>query len=147
MGGRHGSDRIGEIGVRPDKLPDEDERAGVDKLVDDLASRRVALLEPPILMHELASVLAVAVKRGRIAAEDASLAWRSFSEIGILFRNPENGGDRLIRLSLLPGVSAYDASYACLAEEYGCAFYTADGKLEAALRGQPVTVRPIAAYM
>ena len=127
-------------------LPDEETCPGTERLMTDVGSRKVTLLEPPLLAHELTNTLSVAVKRRRIPNEDALLAWQAFSDLGMLFSDPGGHGPSILRLSLIPGVTAYDASYVALAEDHHCIFYTADRRLAAALRGHSDRVRMISEY-
>ncbi len=127
-------------------LPDVETCPGAERLMTDVGSKQVTLLEPPLLAHELAHALSVAVKRRRIASEDALLAWQAFSSLEILFADPGRGSPTALELSLFPGVTAYDSSYVALAESYRCIFYTADKRLAAALRGHSDCVKMIAEY-
>lgn len=127
-------------------LPDEETCPGAEKLLTDVGSKQVALLAPPLLIHELANSLSMAVKRRRITASDAELAWQAFSRLGIILEEPARSDTSTLRLSFLPGVTAYDASYAALAESRGCLLYTADRRMLAALCGHSEHVRPIAEY-
>ena len=128
-------------------LPDEETCPGAERLMTDVGSRHVTLLEPPLLAHELANTLSVAVKRRRMPDDDALLAWQAFSDLGMLFESPGGHGPLVLKLSTLPGVTAYDASYVVLAEDHQCAFYTADKRLAAALRGHSDHVRMITEYI
>lgn len=127
-------------------LPDEETCPGTERLMADVGSRHVTLLEPPLLADELINALSVAVKRRRIPDADSLLAWQAFSDLGMLFSSPGGHGTSILRLSLLPGVTAYDASYVALAENHQCFFYTADKRLAAALRGHSDRVRMISEY-
>ena len=127
-------------------LPDEETSPGAERLMTDVGSKQVTLLAPPPLAHELANALSVAVKRGRISDEDALLAWEAFSDLDMLFSAPERNVPPTLRQSLLPGVTAYDASYVALAESHQCTFFTADKRLAAALRGHSDRVRMITEY-
>ena len=127
-------------------LPDEETCPGAERLMTDVGSKQVTLLAPPLLAHELANVLSAAVKRRRIPSEDALLAWQAFSNLGMLFGDPGRNGPTALELSLLPGVTAYDASYVALAESHQCIFYTADKRLAAALRGHSDCVKMITEY-
>lgn len=127
-------------------LPDEEDCPGSLRLMTDVGAKRVALVAPPLLVHELFSALSVAVRRRRITVEDALSAWDAFADLGILIVEPGRYGRSILALSSLPGVTAYDASYVALAESCGCACYTADKKLVAALRGHTGRVRLISEY-
>ena len=127
-------------------LPDEEDCPGSERLMADVGARRVAFVAPPLLTHELVSALSVAVRRRRITAEDALLAWDAFTDLGILIAEPGRHGRSVLALSSLPGVTAYDASYVALAEAYGCTCYTTDKRLVAALRGHTGRVRLVSEY-
>jgi len=127
-------------------LPDEGICPGSERLMADVGSRQVTLVAPPLLMHELANALSVAVKRRRITAEDAVLAWEAFSDLGILLAEPGRHGRSILRLSSLPGVTAYNASYVALAESHRCICYTSDKRLAAALRGHSDRVHLVSEY-
>lgn len=127
-------------------IPDEEPCPGSERLMADVASGAVALLEPPLLVHELTNALSTAVRRGRMSRDDASLAWQAFVDLDMLFGLPEKGAASALRLSFLPGVTAYDASYVVLAESQRCPFYTADRRLAIALSGRSPWVRDISEY-
>lgn len=127
-------------------IPDEEICAGAERLMEDVGSKQVILLAPPLLTHEVANALSKAAKRGRIAVEDAALALRALSRLGILFGDPTRNDQATLRLSVLPSVTAYDAAYVALAEDNGCTFYTADKRLVAALCGHSDRVRLVAEY-
>ncbi len=127
-------------------LPDEEDCPGSERLMADVEAKRAALMAPPLLKHELANALSMAVRRRRITPEDAVLAWDAFMGLGILFAEPGRLGRSILALSSIPGVTAYDAAYVALAEAYGCTCYTLDRKLVAALRGRTDRVRLVSEY-
>jgi predicted nucleic acid-binding protein len=127
-------------------LPDEECCPGSERLMADFEARRVALLAPPLLKHELMNTLSVAVRRRRLTREAAVLAWDAFMDLGILFAEPDRFGRLVMALASLPGVSAYDAAYVALAEWYSCTCYTLDKKLVAALRAHSDRVRLVSEY-
>ena len=97
-------------------LSDEECCPGSERLMADFEARRVALLAPPLLKHEIMNTLSLAVKRRRMAREAAVLAWNAFMDLGILFAEPDRFGRSVMALASLPGVSVYDATYVALAE-------------------------------
>ncbi len=70
-------------------LSDEECCPGSERLMADFEARRVALLAPPLLKHEIMNTLSLAVKRRRMAREAAVLAWNAFMDLGILFAEPD----------------------------------------------------------
>lgn len=128
-------------------LPDEEINPGSLRLKNDIASRRVTLLEPPLIMQELASALSVAVRRRRISTEDAVQAWEAFLHLGMVFGPVIDAEASALKMSFAPGITAYDASYIALAESQGCIFYTADRRLATTLSRRSETVRMISEYV
>ncbi|NLA60490.1 MAG: type II toxin-antitoxin system VapC family toxin [Firmicutes bacterium] len=127
-------------------LSDEEYCPGSERLMADFEARRVALLAPPLLKHEIMNTLSLAVKRRRMAREAAVLAWNAFMDLGILFAEPDRFGRSVMALASLPGVSVYDATYVALAESYSCTCYTLDKKLVAAVRAHTNRVRLVSEY-
>jgi predicted nucleic acid-binding protein len=127
-------------------LPDEEDCAGSERLMADVEAKRAALMAPTLLKHEFMNALAVAVRRRRMAPEDAVLAWEAFMDLGILFAEPGRLGRSILALSSIPGVTAYDATYVAVAESYGCTCYTLDRNLVTVLRGHTDRVRLVSEY-
>jgi predicted nucleic acid-binding protein len=101
---------------------------------------------PPIWPIEITNALLSAVRRGRIPEEDAN---RFLLDLGRLLVNVDREialdalGQRILRLGLAHGLSAYDTSYLELALRRGLPLATLDERLEraAATAGIPI-LRP-----
>jgi predicted nucleic acid-binding protein len=104
---------------------------------------RVEALTPPLWPFEMANVLTVAERRGRISPADASRAVEVLLSLPI---RVEPGGigdmERSRSLAREHGLSAYDACYLDLAQRYGIALATLDAALVRAARKSGVSVLP-----
>lgn len=127
-------------------LPGEDACPGVTRLIDDVLSEAVVLLVPSLFYSEISSILSVSVRRRRIDPIEADLGWQAIEGLNIVCSNRDATDPEITRLSLLAGISAYDASYVALAERHRCPFYTADRRLMEAMRDYSDLVRPIDEY-
>ena len=127
-------------------LLDESPCPGAELLMNDVARRRVALLEPPFVVQEMVSALARAVRRGRIGGEDASRAVELLLAIRVVTISAELLAVDMADIAMRYGISAYDASYVALADRFGSELFTADERLIAALSGTELPVRSIHDY-
>ena len=125
-------------------LPDEDPNPGTLRLVNDVHAERVVLIAPRLLRAELANVLSVSVRRGRISAENATLCLEAISGLNLVFADIDVLA--VTRFSLLAGISVYDANYVVVAERHRCVLYTADQRMIRATRPYSDRVRPISDY-
>ena len=112
-------------------LPDEDAlELGAD----------VAFAAPQLLVYELANILIVAVRRGRIDPDGAREAETLASTLPITYHPPPPMSD-LLALATTHGLSAYDAAYLALAKTEAAPLATFDKALAAAARAEGLEVR------
>ncbi len=106
--------------------------AVLDRLVEESA------LVPPLWTLEVANVLLVAERRGRITESTATRFVRLLGELQILVdpTPAEVGG--IMEAGRRHGLSAYDAAYLLLAEREGCPLATTDEGLSRAARAAGV---------
>lgn len=111
-------------------LADEEDGEKALKLLDDYVSDRVTLVAPALLEFEVASGLAMARRRGRaLDYEDVLRAMDGFSGLGIELRPLFPLFPKVLDYCGKYNLSAYDASYAALADEEKAILITADKRL------------------
>lgn len=105
--------------------------------IDALAARLAAedLAAPNLLDVEVVSALRGLVLGGHLSPTRAEDALADFEELTIE-RWPTSDGMRRRALQLRHNVSAYDATYVCLAEALACPLLTRDRRLQAAVGDQ-----------
>jgi len=83
---------------------------------------------PSLWRSEFLNVLATAHRAGVLTADQALLAWEHSL---VLFGGNEADpvGERVLRIAMNNGVSAYDAQFVAVAEELGVPLVTADRRL------------------
>lgn len=108
-----------------------DEEGGDEALgiLEAHAGGRIALIAPSLLEYEMASGLAIARRRGRLAPDEAIKAMDGFTGLGIELYELGHLYAKALRLCETFGISAYDAAYLALAEEMKIQLVTADEKL------------------
>ncbi|MEK6791671.1 MAG: type II toxin-antitoxin system VapC family toxin [Deltaproteobacteria bacterium] len=110
-------------------LLDEEDGQSALKILDDYVCDRVALLAPALLEFEVASGLAIASRRGRVHDQDVLKALEGFSGLGIELRPLAPLFPKVIEYCGKFNLSAYDASYAALADAEKTLLVTADKRL------------------
>lgn len=123
-------------------LPDErsDAVARVLEALPELAR----IVVPALWWYELANVLAVAVRCGRIKEADSIRAWNllcALEPVSDARTGPLHGLE-LVELAGRHGLSAYDAAYLELAMRTGAPLCTLDGPLRDAAERAGVRVVP-----
>lgn len=110
---------------------EDDERADAiaDLLVDAFA------LVPPLWHVELANVLALGMRKGRIDEDGTASFLRLLGLLDIRTDTVPPDAGRLALAAVQHGLTAYDASYLLLAAERGLPLATADRELSAAATG------------
>lgn len=127
-------------------LPDEADCPGAAKLREDFLEGKVALMAPPLLEHELTSLVWKAARDGRLSTVDAIDARACASEIGVMLsESPKSLGDS-IALAIELRQSPYDCSYLALALRLGCDLYTADRRFWSAVMAKHPCVKDIDEY-
>lgn len=124
----------------PAWLPAERHRAQADLLVWLHAEGEIRLCAPPLLGHEILNALYLAVrgKAGappRLTEEAAGERWQLFCELRLESIAIDDLGGRIINLARALGrPSAYDVTYAALAEKLGSIMVTGDERFVNAAR-------------
>jgi len=114
-------------------------------LLADFRAGRVKVIVPELWAYEVANALRKAVNRGDLEPPQGRTALESLLALPIEFR-PLPPALRVYDRAGQLGTSIYDAIYLVLAEEGGCEFWTADGRLYNACRGKLGWVRWIGDY-
>ena len=105
-------------------------------------AEKVELIAPGFAMAEMDSVLRHKVVRGELSAEVAEAAFHVARRLPIRFDPAEDCRERAWQLAAQLDLSTvYDAIYLALAEQRGCEFWTADGKLYERVRNRLAFVR------
>ncbi|NKI33896.1 type II toxin-antitoxin system VapC family toxin [Wenzhouxiangella sp. XN79A] len=96
-------------------------------------TRGANLSAPDVLPFEVGNALSAMVRRGRISAEQAAVAWQSFSTIPVQSRRCDIGS--ALELAAEQGIYAYDAYFLETARRHRLPLLTLDrGMLELAQR-------------
>jgi predicted nucleic acid-binding protein len=112
----------------------EDEKS---ELADSVLERLDAEegLVPNLFWHEIRHLMTKAVRRKRATHQEVLRHLRDIRGLGL--KDCGSGVDHVVmRLAQIHGLSGYDACYLSLALEMGCALFTLDQKLLAALEAQ-----------
>jgi predicted nucleic acid-binding protein len=110
-------------------LGDEEHCAEAIALRDAIAAGQLRPLVPSHLPLELAAGLVSAMRRGRLPAEDVSLAVGVFRRLDIAVLSVDSVLAQVASLASQLGVSAYDAAFLLSAEISGAPLVTADEAL------------------
>ncbi|MGH7737489.1 MAG: type II toxin-antitoxin system VapC family toxin [Candidatus Tyrphobacter sp.] len=86
---------------------------------------------PVLWLYEVQSVLAHAVSMERLKLDDAREACETLASIPLRFHSPQGVG-REFALAVQGGLTAYDASYLCIARDLQLALATFDEPLRKA---------------
>ena len=105
-----------------------------DKVLDHIADTEAWV--PSLWAFEVANVLLVAERRGRLTTADSTRFVTLLSDLPILIddRTHERALDSVLSIGREQGLSAYDATYLELAMRLGGEMATGDEKLRAACR-------------
>lgn len=118
----------------------EDEAtAAADDVLDRVASE--GALVPPLWAYEVANVLAVAERRGRVSIAQSGRFTTLLSQLPIVVAEPLDPG-ALATAARTHGLSAYDAAYLALALREGVPLATLDDRLAGVARKAGVEVLP-----
>ena len=99
------------------------------------SAQDVEIIAPCHLIFEAASVIRNHVYRRSISAEAGQAAFDAFLAQEITLQHPDSLDKRAWELAeQYNRPAAYDASYLALAESAGCELWTADGRLDKAVR-------------
>ena len=114
-------------------LKDEDHASIAEGIVSQFVTASIELVAPQFILYEIPSAIEIAVRRQRLAANDARQAIRDFFELGIPTLGDRDTLQRMIdsayqRAEQL-GCRMYDALYLVVVEALECRFVTADERL------------------
>jgi predicted nucleic acid-binding protein len=119
-------------------FPDENQ-AQAQALLRDHVAGHMRLAAPDLLLYEVTNAVLIAVRRGRIADEDAEAILSAFEGLGIELCPV--AWREMLPLARRFDRSAYDAAYLALAEARDEPLVTADLRLYNAVRGELDWVR------
>lgn len=130
-------------------LKDEQDTDKADLLFSRFRRGEIHLVAPRVITYEVPAV----IKRGAARAEVGEETWRaaiqSFELLeskGLLIIDDSDAKYEAIRLAINYRCFYFDALYLLLAEDLGCPFITADGKLLRALQGRVPYLISLARY-
>lgn len=126
-------------------LPDEEDSPGALRLLDDVRHQRVAIVAPELFRNEVTSVVARAMRSGRLSDESGD-ALRRLEDMGILFAASARTPLDTVRVAMELRQSPYDCCYLALALELGCDLYTADRRFIRGTSGVYPCVKDIEDY-
>ncbi|MCC6621398.1 MAG: type II toxin-antitoxin system VapC family toxin [Deltaproteobacteria bacterium] len=116
----------------------EDERdESSDALLDRATSDPIDV--PDLWVAEVANVLALAVRRGRLRRQDAARFTELLRALPIA-SHPPASIDALVTIAHETGLTAYDATYLELAARLGAPLATRDDRLARAARARGVAL-------
>lgn len=117
----------------------EDEAtAATERVLDLLRDNRAVV--PALWTFEVANVLLVAERRGRLTESQASHFLALLAQLPIDFDTTAVDAAALVAVGRRHMLSGYDASYLALAERLGVALATCDERLAAAARTAGVSL-------
>jgi predicted nucleic acid-binding protein len=118
---------------------DEPDRAGAVHVAQALADNLLDVVGPPNFLLEVASVLLLALRSGRIDRETADLTLEGLSRVAIPEQDAHAFASASYRLALATGIRVPDAAYVESARNSSAALISADhAQLRAAAdRGVP----------
>ncbi|WP_197715158.1 type II toxin-antitoxin system VapC family toxin [Nocardioides baekrokdamisoli] len=117
-------------------IPDE-RTAATDGLL--MTARSDGIVVPTMWTYEVANALTLSLRRGRLGRDSLDDA---FAVLGALptVAIPDPGVERLARLAVQTGLTAYDAGYIWVAEREALPLATFDGRIRDAASARGITV-------
>jgi predicted nucleic acid-binding protein len=114
-------------------LPDEPGASAALRLLDMHVAGQLQIVVPELFHLEMANLLSLASRRGRVPAATALQAIDQLEHLDIVpAQPPQQVTTAALVLSIRLGISAYDAAYVATAEAGGCSLVTCDSRLRAA---------------
>lgn len=107
-----------------------------DRVREDYAGGKIALVAPENLVHEVTGVIHQAVFAHRISAKRGTQQLEQFLGLDLMLIETDGLVLPAFELSLRYGCSYYDAIYLEIARRQNCPFIHADGSLRRALAGR-----------
>lgn len=108
-------------------MPDGVEKKEVKNVLKKYENNKLEMVAPTILKYEICNAIRSAVKSKRIEMGHAVKIWANFEKLEIIYLEP--GFISALNLSVVLGISFYDASYVFLARIKGWQLKTLDDKL------------------
>ncbi len=103
---------------------------------DAWAAQKCRIVAPPLLLYEITSVLRKNVYQRLMTPENGLELLQEILRLPIGYISPPDLHVRAYRFATrFNRPTAYDSHYLAVAETLGCEFWTADGKLANAVRG------------
>lgn len=100
-------------------------------VADDVVLGYVEANAPSLLLHELASVLAKAIRAGKITLQDSLAALQSMKFIGINIHEINwDESVEIVKIAELTKLTIYDSTYLYLARKIEGALITADNEIK-----------------
>ncbi|MGI6631857.1 MAG: type II toxin-antitoxin system VapC family toxin [Bacillota bacterium] len=107
-------------------LKDEIACSAAVQMKEDFVEGRISIVAPSLFVYEMASLLGVSVKRGRLTAQDAIDAFEELTAMRIPLIEHSTITPLAVSMAAANGHSAYDNAYVALAMALNSQFYTAD---------------------
>lgn len=107
-------------------LKDEKACSAADRMKEDFIEGRISIVAPSLFAYEMASLLGISVKRGRLTAEDAIAAFEELTSLRIPLIEHSTVTPLAVSMAASNGHSAYDNAYVALAMALDAPLYTAD---------------------
>ena len=128
------------------QFEDEPDTKAALALLLDYRSGAAQLAAPSLFSYEITNAIAVAVRRQRLAQEEAEETVGDLLAIGVELVDFADLAIPTYRLAQKYNRSVYDSAYMALAEKRTCAFYTGDLRLFNAVSAHLSFVRWIGDY-
>ncbi len=128
-------------------LKGESYRAKARKLLRDCLVNNVALIAPPFFASETDTVIRKRVCDGRLSLADAHQIFAGLDKIPVQLLMHSKLRERAREIAEQFNLrTAYDATYAALADLHGCEFWTADKVFYDAVKGTLSFVKHLPDY-
>ena len=127
-------------------LPGEGNSPGAEQLRDDLRNRRIALVGPPVLEHEITSMIWKAVRDGRMMPDESAKVLQRSRSLDIVYASISRTDADTLTLSNSLHHSPFECGYLAVALELGCSLYTADRRFVSLAAIQYPCVKDIEEY-
>lgn len=127
------------------QLEDEEAVAQAIALRNDFLIRgRIDLAAPSLLVYEITNGMLTATRQGRLSRDQAEEGLANLLAAGVRLMAPDP--PRILSLSLLWKISAYDGTYLAIAEKLDSEVWTGDRAFYTACRRKSSRVRWIGDY-
>lgn len=127
-------------------LRDEQYTANADLLFSRFQRGEVQLIAPHLVTYEVPAAIKRGAARVKAAKETWQAALSSFESLGLSIIDDSDAKYEATRLAIHYACAYYDALYLLLAEDLGCRFITADGRLWRTLCAQVEYLLLLASY-